>query len=203
MEDALREAQEGASGNQGQDSASSGDAFGGDRQSIEGGSGASAGQDPLAAALAGAMAGNGAAEGGNDAAGPPRDLMQLVPVVPDARDGQDDANAAPMGQPMSFAEREGLRFAIQNCWNVGALSVEASRMTVSVGFSLTPQGVPDQNSLRIVDYRGGSEAGAQQAFEVARRAILMCGRAGFDLPASKYGRWRDVVVDFRPDGVEF
>ena len=76
-------------------------------------------------------------------------------------------------------------------------------MTVSVGFSLTPQGVPDQNSLRIVDYRGGSETGAQQAFEVARRAILMCGRAGFDLPTSKYGRWRDVVVDFRPDGVEF
>jgi len=129
--------------------------------------------------------------------------MQLVPSPDRDTSGNNGAEAVPMGEPMSFSEREGLRFAIQNCWNVGALSVEASRMTVSVGFSLTPQGVPDQNSLRIVDFNGGSEAGAQQAFEVARRAILMCGRSGFDLPASKYGRWRDVVVDFRPDGVEF
>jgi hypothetical protein len=203
LEDALRQAQDGQGA--GQDAASSGDAFG--RQSIEGGSGASAGLDPLAAALAGAMAGNGTDAGENNFSGPPRDLMQLVPS-PDAirspRDaGQNGAEAIPMGQPMSFSERESLRFAIQNCWNVGALSVEASRMTVSVGFSLTPQGVPDQSSLRIVDFNGGSEAGAQQAFDVARRAILMCGRSGFDLPASKYGRWRDVVVDFRPDGVEF
>ena len=43
----------------------------------------------------------------------------------------------------------------------------------------------------------------RQAFDVARRAILMCGRAGFALPSGKYGRWRDVVVDFRPDGVGF
>ncbi len=60
-------------------------------------------------------------------------------------------------------------------------------MTVSVGFTLSPDGVPDQNSMRIAGYQGGSESAAQQGFEVARRAILMCGRAGFDLPASKYG----------------
>ena len=203
LEDALRQAQEGQGGGGEQDSASTGETSGGDRQSIEGGSGASAGLDPLAAALAGAMAGNGDDAGQNNFSGPPRDMMQLVPSPDRDTSGNNGAEAVPMGEPMSFSEREGLRFAIQNCWNVGALSVEASRMTVSVGFSLTPQGVPDQNSLRIVDFNGGSEAGAQQAFEVARRAILMCGRSGFDLPASKYGRWRDVVVDFRPDGVEF
>ncbi|RJE80636.1 hypothetical protein [Paracoccus sp. JM45] len=209
LEDALRQAQEGQGGGSGQEAASTGDAFGGDRQSIEGGSGASAGLDPLAAALAGAMAGNGegAGAGENNFSGPPRDLMQLVPSHDSSRSprdsGQNGAEAMPMGQPMSFSEREGLRFAIQNCWNVGALSVEASRMTVSVGFSLTPQGVPEQNSFRIVDFDGGSDAGAQQAYDVARRAILMCGGSGFDLPASKYGRWRDVVVKFRPDGIEF
>ncbi len=69
--------------------------------------------------------------------------------------------------------------------------------------ALTPDGRPDAASLRISDFRGGSPGAAQQAFDVARRAILICGGNGFDLPASKYGRWRDVEVTFRPDGVVF
>ncbi|MGR3411625.1 MAG: protein TolA [Paracoccus sp. (in: a-proteobacteria)] len=199
LEDALREAQQGQAGAEGTDTASTGTAQGGDRQMIEGGSGASAGMDPLAAALAGAMAGGDPAP----EPGVPADAMQLVPSPMRATPLPDPAQGLPMGDPLSLAEREGLRFAIQNCWNVGALSVEASRMTVSVGMTLSPDGVPDPDSLRMAGFRGGSEAGAQQAFDVARRAILMCGRSGFDLPPQKYGRWRDVVVDFRPDGVEF
>ncbi|MFN4061641.1 MAG: protein TolA [Paracoccus hibiscisoli] len=200
-EDALRDAQTGGGG---QDIATGSDAQGGQTQTIEGGSGASAGLDPLAAALAGAMAGTGAAaDPANDPAGPPADMMRLTPSPMPATPLSDPAQGLPMGDPLTLSERDGLRFAIQNCWNVGALSVEASQMTVSVGFTLSPGGVPDQSSLRIAGYQGGSEGAAQQAFDVARRAILMCGQAGFDLPASKYGRWRDVVVDFRPDGVAF
>lgn len=201
LEDALRDAQGGAGG---QDTASGSDTAGSPSQTIEGGSGASAGLDPLAAALAGAMAGTGAAaDPANDPSGPPADMMQLTPSPIQATPLPDAAQGLPMGDPLTLSERDGLRFAIQDCWNLGALSVEASQMTVSVGFTLSPDGVPDQNSMRIAGYQGGSESAAQQGFEVARRAILMCGRAGFDLPASKYGRWRDVVVDFRPDGVAF
>ncbi|WP_405402893.1 protein TolA [Paracoccus sp. Ld10] len=201
LEDALQEAQGGAGG---QDTASGSDTAGSPSQTIEGGSGASAGLDPLAAALAGAMAGTGApADPANDPSGPPADMMQLTPGPIRSAPLPDAAQGLPMGDPLTLSERDGLRFAIQNCWNMGALSVEASQMTVSVGFTLSPTGVPDQNSMRLAGYQGGSEGAAQQGFEVARRAILMCGRAGFDLPASKYGRWRDVVVDFRPDGVAF
>ncbi|AZY94868.1 protein TolA [Paracoccus sp. Arc7-R13] len=201
LEDALRDAQGGAGG---QDAASGSDTAGSPSQTIEGGSGASAGLDPLAAALAGAMAGTGAAaDPANDPSGPPADMMQLTPSPIQATPLPDAAQGLPLGDPLTLSERDGLRFAIQDCWNLGALSVEASQMTVSVGFTLSPDGVPDQNSMRIAGYQGGSESAAQQGFEVARRAILMCGRAGFDLPASKYGRWRDVVVDFRPDGVAF
>ena len=201
LEDALRDAQGGAGG---QDAASGSDTAGSPSQTIEGGSGASAGLDPLAAALAGAMAGTGAAaDPANDPSGPPADMMQLTPSPIQATPLPDAAQGLPLGDPLTLSERDGLRFAIQDCWNLGALSVEASQMTVSVGFTLSPEGVPDQNSMRIAGYQGGSESAAQQGFEVARRAILMCGRAGFDLPASKYGRWRDVVVDFRPDGVAF
>ena len=111
--------------------------------------------------------------------------------------------AAPLGQPLSISERDGFRTAIQQCWNVGALSLEAARMDVSVEFRMTPDGRPDPASLRMVDQRGGSQTAAQNAFEVARRAIIMCGRSGYELPPGKYGRWREVIVDFRPDGIGF
>ncbi|MDO5647894.1 protein TolA [Paracoccus sp. (in: a-proteobacteria)] len=153
----------------------------GDRQRIEGGSGASVGMDPLADALGQALSG---------AIAPPPQPMQLAPSLP-------------MGDPITAAERDGLRIAIERCWNRGALSADALNMSISVAFQLDPTGVPERNSLRMIDHSGGNDATAQQAFEVARRGILMCGQAGFDLPAAKYGRWRDVIVDFRPGGVEF
>ncbi|MGP9805867.1 protein TolA [Paracoccus sp. NSM] len=201
LEDALREAQQNDAGAAGTDTASTGDAFGGDRQRIEGGDGASAGLDPLAAALAGALSGDGGEA-------PAPDVMQFAPSGISATplpDPQDDAalGGLPVGAPLSLAEREGLRMAIERCWNVGALSVEAAQTSVTVAFSLGPDGVPEQGSMRIADFRGGSSNAAQQAFDVARRAILMCGQAGYALPAAKYGRWRDVEVSFRPGGVEF
>lgn len=40
---------------------------------------------------------------------------------------------------------------------------------------------------------------ATQAFEAARRAILRCGATGYDLPAEKYGQWRDIEMTFNPE----
>lgn len=211
LEDALREAQDPA----GEATAATGDAVGDNRQRIEGGSGASAEQDPLAAALSGALS-----QGVDDTAPetPQDDPMQLAPrpitpqpitprPLPDPDQGAaaeiEDEGAVPLGQPLSLSEREVFRIAIQQCWNVGALSLEAARMDVSVEFRLGPDGRPDPASLRLVDQRGGSKFAAQNAFDVARRAIIMCGRAGYPLPPEKYGRWREVIVDFRPDGIGF
>lgn len=214
LEDALREAQQ--AGADSGDSASAQGATGSDsRQRIEGGSGASAPQDPLAAALSGAMS-QGVDQPAPETA--PPDPMQLAPTsttprpitprpLPDPDQGAaattDDGGAAPLGQPLSLSEREQFRVAIQQCWNIGALSLEAARMDVSVEFRMAPDGRPDAGSLRLVDQRGGSQFAAQNAFEVARRAIMMCGRNGYALPPEKYGRWREVIVDFRPDGIGF
>ncbi|WP_295045262.1 protein TolA [uncultured Paracoccus sp.] len=200
LEDALREAQDGAAGAEGTDTASTGDAAGGDRQMIDGGSGASAAQDPLAAALAGAMSG-----GGTDApADTGTEPMQLAPsaIRPTPLDGIDMSSLS-QAQPLSMAEKDAFRDALRQCWNEGALSVEARQMSVSVAFSMTADGRPIDASLRIADFRGGSEAAADHAFQVARRAIMMCGGAGFPLPFDKYSRWHDVVVEFRPDGIGF
>lgn len=211
LEDALREAQQAESGSEGEDTASTGETTGGNVQRIEGGSGASVEQDPLSAALSEAMSQGGSAPATEEA---PPDPNQLAPVpitptpLPDP-DQRSDAStetggAAPLGQPLSLSEREGFRMALEGCWNRGALSVDASRVSVSVEFRMTRDGHPQPASLRLIDSRGGSsQTATQNAFETARRAILQCGRAGFPLPREKYGRWRDVIVDFRPEGIQF
>ncbi|MDO5706634.1 MAG: cell envelope biogenesis protein TolA, partial [Paracoccus sp. (in: a-proteobacteria)] len=118
----------------------------------------------------------------------------------------DGALAAPNagaadGPPLSQSERDGLRLAIDQCWNRGALSLDAAQTSVSIRFTMDPNGIPDPASLRLDASDGGSPAAVQQAFEVGRRAILECGRGGYALPPEKYNRWRDTIVDFRPQGV--
>ncbi|MDO5632096.1 MAG: protein TolA [Paracoccus sp. (in: a-proteobacteria)] len=105
------------------------------------------------------------------------------------------------GPPLSLSEREGLMVAINACWNRAMLSLDAAQTSVSVRFQMSMSGIPDQATLRLDASDGGSPAAVQQAFEVASRAILECGRGGYALPPEKYNRWREIIVDFRPQGV--
>lgn len=86
--------------------------------------------------------------------------------------------------------------AVASCWNVGALSMEASGMEFDVGFELAGDGKPVIDSTSLVEYRGGSEEAGLQGYEVARRAILMCGRNGIDVDHTG-----SVVLTFAGDGV--
>ncbi|KUP92375.1 energy transducer TonB [Tritonibacter horizontis] len=105
----------------------------------------------------------------------------------------------PSGPPMTEGERDALRLAVSQCWNVGSLSSEAMRTTVVVGLSLSRQGVPDAGSIRMLSSSGGSQGAATQAYETARRAIMRCGAKGFELPTDKYAQWRDIEMTFNPE----
>lgn len=109
------------------------------------------------------------------------------------------APAAPAGPPLSAGQRDGLRLAIQNCWNVGSLSSEAMRTIVTVSVNLGRDGRPDTGSIRMIDFEGGSEAAARQAFEAARRAVIRCGVSGYDLPEESYDHWRELEITFNPE----
>jgi len=109
------------------------------------------------------------------------------------------ATAAPSGPPLSAGEKEALRVAVSSCWNVGSLSSAALATTVVVAVSLTQDGKPQMETIRMVSSSGGSEASAKQAFEAARRAIIRCGARGFALPAEKFDRWRDIEMTFNPE----
>lgn len=109
--------------------------------------------------------------------------------------------ALPEGPPMTAGEKDALRVAVKKCWNLGALSSEAMRTTVTIYVALAQDGTPDLGSLRMIGAEGGDEASAQKMFEVARRAIARCGKDGFPLPADKYDQWRELELVFDPDGM--
>jgi len=105
----------------------------------------------------------------------------------------------PSGPPVTFSETEALRVSVSNCWNTGSLSSAALRVTVVVGVRLEESGKPVSASIELLSSTGGSGEAVTQAFEAARRAILRCGTTGYDLPAEKYGQWRDIEMTFNPE----
>ena len=106
---------------------------------------------------------------------------------------------APQGPPLTAGEKDALRVAVQNCWNVGSLSSEALRTTVVVAVEMTEEAKPVISSIQMLSGSGGGGAAAKQAFEAARRAIIRCGAGGFDLPVEKYDHWRDIEMTFNPE----
>lgn len=122
-------------------------------------------------------------------------------ALAEALGGGDEPVAAPSGPPLSAGERDALRVAVSNCWNVGSLSTEALNTTVIVAVSLTEDSKPVASSIKMLSSSGGTEAAAAKAFGAARRAIIRCGSSGFDLPIEKYSRWRDIEMTFNPEGM--
>jgi hypothetical protein len=119
----------------------------------------------------------------------------------DAPAEDSGATNAPQGPPVTSGEKDALRVAVQQCWNVGSLSSDALRVTVTVAVNVAQNGVPDAASIRMAEFKGGSDAAARQAFEAARRAIIRCGAKGFPLPPEKYDQWRELELVFNPDGM--
>ncbi|WP_294607383.1 energy transducer TonB [uncultured Roseovarius sp.] len=105
----------------------------------------------------------------------------------------------PSGPPLTSGEKDALRVAVQQCWNVGSLSSDALRTTVVVAVSMGEDGKPNNGSIRMLSASGGGDSAAKQAFEAARRAIIRCGSRGFNLPVEKYDSWRDIEMTFNPE----
>lgn len=108
------------------------------------------------------------------------------------------AVSAPSGPPLSAGEKDALRVAVSQCWNIGSLSSEALGTTVVIGVNMNQNGTPVTDSIRMISASGGSDAAARRVFDSARRAIILCGARGYDLPAEKYGQWQKIEMTFDP-----
>jgi len=111
----------------------------------------------------------------------------------------DSGTVENAGPPMTEGEIARIRSAIEKKWNTGTLSLDASRTTVTVAFSVGLNRVPDAASIRMTTFEGGTETSARQAFEVARRAIIRGGADGFDVSTDKYEQWRNIEMEFNPE----
>jgi hypothetical protein len=110
---------------------------------------------------------------------------------------------ARLSAPLTRGEKEAFGLAVGQCWNVGNLSASARATTVFVAFDMQRTGVPVTGSIRMVDFLGGSQADAAEAFEEVRRAVIRCGTSGFQLPVEKYEQWRKVEATFNAEGLQF
>jgi hypothetical protein len=95
-------------------------------------------------------------------------------------------------------ERRPLRINVAQCWNVGNLNNEALNTVVVVEVKMNPDGTPIREAIRLVESFGGSRLSAEQLFESARRAIIRCGAAGFDLSTESYHNWKTILITFNP-----
>ncbi|MEO1638376.1 MAG: energy transducer TonB [Pseudomonadota bacterium] len=129
---------------------------------------------------------------------PPQTNDDVNAALADAMAGAE-APAVPAGPPMTGAERDSFRVAVNRCWNVDPGSV-AARVTVEVGFSLNRDGTVLNNAVELLSSDGDGSA-TDIAFQAARRAILRCQSGGYELPADKYDQWRNVVITFDPSGM--
>lgn len=106
--------------------------------------------------------------------------------------------SVPSGPPMSSGEKDALRIAVQACWNVDP-GARWAQTTVTIAMNMTQDGKVVSSSLRMIASEGGDASTADAAFGAARRAILLCQKDGYPLPAEKYGQWQEIEMTFNPE----
>ena len=112
----------------------------------------------------------------------------------------------PEGPPMTAGEKDGVRSAINACWNIGSLSTAAQRVKLVIRVEMNEDGTPITPSIEMTSYEEGDAAAAQQAFEAAKRAVVRgvkgCGgKPGFELDPAKYNTWNVMNLTFDATGM--
>lgn len=80
------------------------------------------------------------------------------------------------------------------CW-----LVTESDVSVTLGFALKLNGRPITKSLTLLDHTAANSEAVTQAFALAKRAVMRCGRDGYKLPVEKYEYWRNIEITFDPE----
>lgn len=123
-----------------------------------------------------------------------------------AAEASSAASDIPEGPPMTAGEKDGVRVAINSCWNIGSLSTAAQRVKLVMRVEMNEDGTPVSSSIQMTSFEGGDDAAAQQAFEAAKRAVVRgvkgCGgKPGYQLDPEKYGQWNVMNLTFDASGM--
>ena len=61
------------------------------------------------------------------------------------------ATSLPVGPPLTGSEKDGLRLAVQRCWNVPAGLRDAQELKVTLAAELAPNGEVINASIRLIE----------------------------------------------------
>jgi hypothetical protein len=123
----------------------------------------------------------------------------LADILNDTATPTPPSPQVPSGPPLTRGEKEGLRVAVSQCWNLGSASTDAMATTVVVLVSMSRGGQPD--GIRLLSSDGPNQTATNIAFEAARRAVIRCGANGYNLPSDKYDQWREIEMTFNPENM--
>ena len=101
---------------------------------------------------------------------------------------------------MTGSEKNGLKLAVQKCWNVPAGLRDARELKVVLAAELQANGQVINASIRLLEPSPAPDGRFQQAYEAGRRALIRCSPYG-DLPREKYAQWKSIEVVFNPEGM--
>ena len=110
------------------------------------------------------------------------------------------ATSLPEGPPMSNSEKDGLKLAVQRCWNVPAGLRDANELKVTLAAELAADGSVITSSIHLIEPNPVPDARFKTAFDAGRRALIRCSPYS-DLPRDKFGQWRNIEVVFNPEGM--
>ena len=100
---------------------------------------------------------------------------------------------AALAQPATLTPAETAAFAakVQTCWT----PAPGINPRVTISFAMGADGRPDPDSFAIVG------TASQDAFDAAKRAVLRCAGAGYDLPKDRHDLWDQIQMTFTADGI--
>ena len=128
----------------------------------------------------------------SDATAP--DLVPTPTMTDQKNDGPEVTNDTSLGVALNSYQVDHLRQVIGPMWNIGSLSTEAMRVTVTMRVQLSK----DQRvlSVEMVEFTGGTDEAAQKAFEAAKRAVIRGALRGLGLPPDSYESWKSFLITF-------
>jgi len=110
------------------------------------------------------------------------------------------STSLPSGPPMTGSEKDGLKLAVQRCWNVPAGLRDAQELKVTLAAELNADGSVINGSIRMIEPDPSPDARFKSAFDAGRRALIRCSPYT-DLPRDKYAQWQNIEVVFNPEGM--
>lgn len=118
-------------------------------------------------------------------------------------DAPEPAPPANLGPQLGDSAIAGFERQVSERWLLGAAGTAQLETVITVYFELNRDGTVINQTIDLIDFTGGDVTSAQQAFEVARRAIIRGSleNDGYDLPEESYERWRRVEAVFNAQGM--